>query len=295
MTIEQEQPQAAAPPPQQDQAGQGPSQGHRRRRRRRKGQSGSNAAKALTPPQGNGQPGIQVNGQAAPSHKQQKSSNQARFTPKNNNPGNGQGGGGSRRKGKQRRQQVFVGPMDHSYRVANGNMADGPPSTIEFRNVNGNRNGNGYHHPEPIVHEPLPIAIREDAPTRIFFFIEDLFFLAKIQETAKKLGVKVGFLKADKDIIARLTSVPDEEKPSLIVFDLNNAGAKPLTLIPKIKAKLKRGTSVIGFLSHLQGDLKVKATEAGCDMVMPRSAFSQNLPNLLRRHGVDEELEAIEA
>ncbi len=293
MTIEQEQPQAAAPPPQQDQATSGPSQGHRRRRRRRKGQSGSNAAKGQSPAQGNGQPGIQVNAQAAPPHKQ-KSSNQGRFAPKNNNPGNNQNGGGSRRKGKQRRQQVFVGPMDHSYRVANGNMADGPPSTIEFRNVNGNRNGNGYH-PEPIAPEPLPVPIREDAPTRIFFFIEDLFFLAKIQETAKKLGVKVGFLKADKDIIARLTSVPDDEKPSLIVFDLNNAGAKPLTLIPKIKAKLKRGTSVIGFLSHLQGDLKVKATEAGCDMVMPRSAFSQNLPNLLRRHGVDEELEAIEA
>jgi len=294
MTIEQEQPQAAAPPPQQDQAASGPSQGHRRRRRRRKGQSGSNAAKGQSTAQKNGQPGIQVNAQASPQQKQ-KSSNQGRFAQKNN-PGNNQNGGGSRRKGKQRRQQVFVGPMDHSYRVANGNMADGPPSTIEFRNVNGNRNGNGYH-AEPIIPEPLPAPapIREDAPTRIFFFIEDLFFLAKIQETAKKLGVKVGFLKADKDIVARLTSVPDDEKPSLIVFDLNNAGAKPLTLIPKIKAKLKRGTSVIGFLSHLQGDLKVKATEAGCDMVMPRSAFSQNLPNLLRRHGVDEELEAIEA
>jgi len=292
MTAEPEQPQAAAPPPQQDQAGQGPSQGHRRRRRRRKGQSGSNTAKGQSTPQNNGQPGIQVSAQAAPPQKP-KPSNQGRFVPKNN-PGNGQNGGGSRRKNKQRRQQVFVGPMDHSYRVANGNMADGPPSTIEFRNVNGNRNGNGYHS-EPIAFDPPPAPVREDAPTRIFFFIEDLFFLAKIQETAKKLGVKVGFLKADKDIVTRLTSVPEDEKPSLIVFDLNNAGAKPLTLIPKIKAKLKRGTSVIGFLSHLQGDLKVKATEAGRDMVMPRSAFSQNLPNLLRRHGVDEELEAIEA
>lgn len=292
MTIEQEQPQSAPPPPQQEPTSQGPSQGHRRRRRRRKGQSGSNANKGQSTPNGNGQPGIQVNAQAAPPHKQ-KSSNQGRFAQKNN-AGNGQNGGGSRRKSKPRRQQVFVGPMDHSYRIANGNLADGPPSTIEFRNVNGNRNGNGYH-PEPVIAEPLPAPIRENAPTRIFFFIEDLFFLAKIQETAKKLGVKVGFLKADKDIVARLSGVPEDEKPSLIVFDLNNAGAKPLTLIPKIKAKLKRGTSVIGFLSHLQGDLKVKATEAGCDMVMPRSAFSQNLPNLLRRHGLEEELEAIEA
>jgi hypothetical protein len=309
MTIEQNQPQAAASPQQQGQAPQGqtPSQGHRRRRRRRKG----GAAKGQTTPQANGQPSIQASGQsnnpaagqsnnssngsASQNHKQ-KSSNQARFAQNNNNGngggGNGNGQGGSRRKSKQRRQQVFVGPMDHSYRVANGNLADGPPSTIEFRSVNGN--GNGYHIESPMF-EPPAAPIREDAPTRIFFFIEDLFFLAKIQETSRKLGVKVGFLKADKDIVARLSDVPEGEKPSLIVFDLNNAGAKPLSLIPKIKAKLKRGTSVIGFLSHLQGDLKVKATEAGCDMVMPRSAFSQNLPNLLRRHGLDEELEAVEA
>ena len=31
------------------------------------------------------------------------------------------------------------------------------------------------------------------------------------------------------------------EHPSLIVFDLNNVAAKPLTLIPKLKAKLKKG------------------------------------------------------
>ena len=62
-----------------------------------------------------------------------------------------------------------------------------------------------------------------------------------------------------------------------------------LTLIPKLKTKLKKGTSIIGFLSHVQGDLKMKAHEVGCDMVLPRSAFSQNLPQLLRRHGAPEE------
>ena len=31
--------------------------------------------------------------------------------------------------------------------------------------------------------------------------------------------------------------------------------------------------------------------EAGCDVVMPRAAFSQGLPNLLRRYGVEEEEE----
>ncbi|MBV9075369.1 MAG: response regulator [Acidobacteria bacterium] len=125
-----------------------------------------------------------------------------------------------------------------------------------------------------------------DSPSRIVCFIDDLFFLAKIQETARKLGIKVEFVKAEKETIDRLTS-EEQEKPSLIIFDLNNANAKPLITIPKLKNKLKKQTSIVGFLSHLQGDLKLKAQEAGCDMVVPRSAFSQNLPALLRRHSSD--------
>jgi CheY-like chemotaxis protein len=169
--------------------------------------------------------------------------------------------------------------MDHSYRAA----------------LSGNGNGQGARRQRPgfaapfapADPEPLP-APREDANSRIFAFVDDLFFQAKIQETARKLNVKVEFAKNDKDLAERMQQ-NGEEKPSLIIFDLNNANAKPLTLIPKLKAKLKKGTSIIGFLSHVQGDLKQKAHEVGCDMVLPRSAFSQNLPQLLRRHGAPEE------
>jgi CheY-like chemotaxis protein len=168
--------------------------------------------------------------------------------------------------------------MDHSYRAALGND-------------NGHKSGRGlrpgfspsYQPPDP---EPLPV--REGANSRIFAFVDDLFFLAKIQETARKMNVKVEFVKTDKDLLERMKQ-NGEEKPSLIIFDLNNANAKPLTLIPKLKSRLKKGTSIIGFLSHVQGDLKQKAHEVGCDMVLPRSAFSQNLPQLLRRHGATEE------
>jgi hypothetical protein len=173
--------------------------------------------------------------------------------------------------------------MDHSYRVANGNIADGPPSTIPFQG-----NGHGAYYNDAPSRGITP-AIAADAPTRIFFFIEDLFFTAKIQEASRKLGVKVEFVKGDKEVLARITDGPESERPALLVFDLNNAAAKPLTIIPKLKAKLKKSVSIIGFLSHLQGDLKMKASEAGCDTVMPRSAFSQSLPNLLRRYGMEEE------
>ncbi len=180
--------------------------------------------------------------------------------------------------------------MDHSYRAVNGNVADSSPSTLDFRHSNANGNTNGRNESPEL--EPAA-AVRADAPTRIICFIEDLFVVAKLQETARKLGVKVQFAKAVKETLAAITDAPEAERPSLIVFDLNNG--KPLTAIPKLKSKLKRGTSIIGFLQHIQGDLKMKAIEAGCDSVMPRSAFSQNLPNLLRRHGLAEEEEMVGA
>jgi hypothetical protein len=201
-------------------------------------------------------------------------------------PGNSiNGPSQGKRKGKQRGPREFVGPMDHSYRAVNGNVADGPPSTIQMMS-----NNHGSYHPDAYA-PPQPAPVREDAPTRIFCFIEDLFFQAKIQETARKLGIKVEFVKGDKDSVARLLDLPDTEKPTLLVFDLNNLNAKPMALIPKFKTKLKKATSIVGFLNHLQGDLKAKAVEAGCDTVMPRSAFSQSLPNLLRRYGVEEDEE----
>jgi len=169
--------------------------------------------------------------------------------------------------------------MDHSYRaaLAGGNNGQKP-----------GRQRPGFSPSfAPVEPEPLPV-LRDDASSRIFAFVDDLFFAAKIQETARKLNVKVEFVKTDKDLSERMQHNGDE-KPSLIIFDLNNANAKPLTLIPRLKTKLKKGTSIIGFLSHVQGDLKQKAHEVGCDMVLPRSAFSQNLPQLLRRHGAPEE------
>jgi hypothetical protein len=298
MTTETVQPQPElGPAPDNGQTPQAPNQGHRRRRRRRKNRSSQqNAQQGQQPQMQPQQPQPQQQApQPPPQQKQgQQHQNQSRkkkkFFQKGSGsqaqPGNSAGGSANgKRRGKQRGPREFVGPMDHSYRVANGNIADGPPSTIQM--MSGSM-GNGFNSNE---HSQPAAAIREGVPTRIFCFIEDLFFQAKISETARKLGIKVEFIKGDKDSVARLLELPDNERPALLVFDLNNLNAKPLILIPKFRTKLKKATSIIGFLSHLQGDLKLKAVEAGCDTVMPRSAFSQSLPNLLRRYGVEEEEE----
>jgi len=309
------------PPSQVGSPGQGQSKSSRRRRRKRNKKPGAVAGA----PQPNGEAGeggvatIQAsvepgqsisngNGNAGPTKRWKKKFRSGGQGGGNPNPGNqingnGNSGGRQQRRGKQKGPRSFVGPMDHSYRDGIGNYADAPPSTIE---IHGNNNGNGHGHRSYTRHnggtgdsqenfnlgtrEIIP-AVPENAATHIYCFIDDLFFLAKIQETARKLGVKVVFLKNDKESLATLHDAGETDHPALIVFDLNNANAKPLTLIPKLKTKFKRKTSIVGFLSHLQGDLKAKAVEAGCDTVMPRSAFSQNLPNMLRRYGIEDEEE----
>ena len=296
MTTEPTQPQPEQGPTPDN--GQVQSQGHRRRRRRRKNKSSQQGA--MQPPQGQGQPQMQGQPQAppqmqapppqqsAPRPPQQRQGRKKKFFQKDRgpaqSPGNSINAPQNKRRGRQKGPRMFVGPMDHSYRVVNGNVADGPASTIPTA---GNGHSSGYY-PEVYAGQ-APAPIRENAPTRIFCFIEDLFFLAKIQETARKLGVKVEFIKGDKDAVARIHDLPENERPSLLVFDLNNLNAKPMTLIPKFKTKFKKATSIVGFLNHLQGELKLKAIDVGCDTVMPRSAFSQSLPNLLRRYGVEEE------
>jgi hypothetical protein len=293
MTTDLTQPQAELGPAPAN--GQGQPQGHRRRRRRRKNktnqpnqpqaQQHGHAAPLQQPPQAPAQAAPPRPVQSHPSQGRKKKFFQKASSPPAQ-PGNSiHGPSHAKRKGKQKGPREFVGPMDHSYRAVNGNVADGPPSTIQITS-----NGHGSHYQDVYQHT-APIPVRENAPARIFCFIEDLFFIAKIQETARKLGVKVEFAKGDKEAVARIADAPESERPRLLVFDLNNLNARPMTLIPKFKLKFKKATSIIGFLSHLQGDLKMKAVEAGCDTVMPRSAFSQSLPSLLRRYGVEEEEE----
>jgi len=115
---------------------------------------------------------------------------------------------------------------------------------------------------------------------KILAVMSDLFFSVKIGEAAKRAGLAVEFVKDAKELIEKA-----KQKPTLIIFDLNFEAVQPLKVIARLAGDTElKGTSLIGYLSHVQGELKQKAQEAGCDMVMTRSAFSQNLPQILRRH-----------
>jgi PleD family two-component response regulator len=116
---------------------------------------------------------------------------------------------------------------------------------------------------------------------KILAVVDDLLFTVKISDAAKRTGLDVEFLKSAQDVIEKAA----QDQPLLIILDLNNNSVDPLDLISKLKSNgdLKR-ISLIGYLSHVQGELKQKAQEAGANIVMARSAFSQNLQQILKRH-----------
>jgi CheY-like chemotaxis protein len=117
-------------------------------------------------------------------------------------------------------------------------------------------------------------------PKQVLAVLEDLFFTVKINESAKRAGLGITFVKSEYDVLEQA-----KLNPALIIMDMNFQGVDPLNLIRKLKAdEQTRRINLLGYLSHIQGELKQQAQEAGCDMVLARSAFSQNLPQILKRH-----------
>lgn len=112
---------------------------------------------------------------------------------------------------------------------------------------------------------------------RVLGVLDDLLFTVKIADAAKRNGLQTQFVKTEEDALAAAG-----EQPLLVILDLNANSVEPIGLITKLKGMGK--IPVIAFVSHVQGELKQRAHEAGADMVMARSAFSTNLPQILKRH-----------
>jgi DNA-binding NarL/FixJ family response regulator len=113
--------------------------------------------------------------------------------------------------------------------------------------------------------------------------IDDLFFLAKVHETAKHTGVTLETAATGEQLLKAAAASP----MALILVDLN-ARQGALDAVEHLCAangaanvpgKPRR---VIAFLSHVQTDLAERARAAGCQDVMPRSRFTQNLAEILR-------------
>jgi CheY-like chemotaxis protein len=103
---------------------------------------------------------------------------------------------------------------------------------------------------------------------------DDLIDASRVIGEGRAAGVAVLQCR-DTSTINRCT----ERKPTLVVLDLHNPGLDVATLVPALKAQ---GIKVVAFGSHIDAPRLKAARQAGCDEVLPRSAFFDGLQAKLK-------------
>ena len=109
--------------------------------------------------------------------------------------------------------------------------------------------------------------------------VDDLFFASKIRAVAEHLGLIIEFARSDQAAI----DAARRETPSIIVIDLHSQKFQPLELAAQLKKDEQlRAIRLVGFFSHVETELQVAAERAGYDQVLPRSAFTNRLAQILK-------------
>jgi DNA-binding NarL/FixJ family response regulator len=106
----------------------------------------------------------------------------------------------------------------------------------------------------------------------VLAIVDDLTFRSKLDAAARSLGV-------DLDLAAEIPTLAKAWTRAIV--DLNLSGRDPVGIIQELRRRLP-ALPITGFGSHVQTELMSGARAAGCDEVLPRSAFVQQLPQLLQ-------------
>jgi CheY-like chemotaxis protein len=116
-------------------------------------------------------------------------------------------------------------------------------------------------------------------PEVILAAVDDLIFLSKIQQTARLIGALVEAVDPTK-----LEQHATRAGVRGVILDLNHRSGSAMEALRALKANPATArVPVVGFVSHVQSDLIAAARDAGCDEVLARSAFTAQLPQLLRQ------------
>ncbi|NJN44218.1 MAG: DUF309 domain-containing protein [Anaerolineae bacterium] len=152
-----------------------------------------------------------------------------------------------------------------------------------------------------------------DQRPRILVFVSDLYFSPRIESAAEGVGFQVRLIEVASEIAPFDLMDSDEElgehlegqtgmliekvttwQPALMIFDLNNGDIPWETWIPVLKSSpATRRIPIMTFGSHMEVATMTRAKEVGADVVLARSAFVSDLPNLIRKYARVPDRDAI--
>lgn len=115
----------------------------------------------------------------------------------------------------------------------------------------------------------------------ILAVLDDLMFSSKIKTAANQLGVDLRFSRSVDGAIETMRKNPT----TLVILDLNNERIGPLAIVNAMKQDPALASiPTVGYASHVQTDVIEAARQSGVGDVLARSAFVQQLGDILTRH-----------
>jgi CheY-like chemotaxis protein len=105
---------------------------------------------------------------------------------------------------------------------------------------------------------------------------DDLIFTSRVVGAGRDLGLSIRTAR-NADAVLKLSQ---QQFPTCVVVDLSNPGLRIAELIAGLGALTTR-PRIVAYGSHVDTATLRAAREAGCDVVLPRSKFVEELPNAL--------------
>lgn len=116
-------------------------------------------------------------------------------------------------------------------------------------------------------------------PKKIVLCAEDILFFSKIALAAQSFHIEIVQINGiPEEIIKQVIAI----SPSGVFIDINAKKTDVISLIRSMKTHPATASiPLLGFVSHVDTEIRDAAISAGCDNVLARSAFIQRLPDLL--------------
>ena len=108
------------------------------------------------------------------------------------------------------------------------------------------------------------------------FLCDDLIFTSRVTGTGHALGLPVRAVKTTGELLR----LAQESPPACVIVELHTTGLVIAELMSALNAMSPR-PYVVAFGSHVDVATLKKARESGCDLVLPRSKFVEDLPTAM--------------
>ena len=112
----------------------------------------------------------------------------------------------------------------------------------------------------------------------ILVAVDDLMFASRISTAAKAVGAPIQFTRSVESVLTAARAAT----PTLVILDLNSARTQPLAIVAALRDDpALAAVPTVGFVSHVDTATIDAARQAGVGRVLARSAFVEQLPQIL--------------